>query len=72
MASQSSLGSRDKTPGDMADAKMKQSDSAAKNLIIKRGAPNYPQIGLNSGTMNLAKEEAGAVSKHGGANMQQQ
>lgn len=38
-------------------------------LIIKRTAPNYPQIGLNSGTMNLTKEDGGNVSRH--ANMQQ-
>jgi hypothetical protein len=56
---------------DITEGKMKPSDSAMKGLIVvKRGAPNYQQIGLNSGTMNLTKEEGGNVSKH--ANMQQQ
>lgn len=66
MASQSSLGSREKTPVDVAEAKMKPTDSAQqqmKNLIIiKRAVTNY-QMGLNSGTMNFAKEEGGNASK---------
>lgn len=56
MASQSSLGSREKTPVDV-NKDMKTADQMKNLIIIKRAVTNY-QMGLNSGTMNLAKEEA--------------
>lgn len=56
----------------MTDGKMKGADGQhMKNLIIVKGNSNYHAMnGLNSGTLDLHKEEGGNMSKH--ANMKHQ